>query len=282
MARQYIPINSVDDIDVSRISLATINNRYIDRSGNRYATRFNKRTRKIDIVRIALGKEEALQAKVSRISSKLAEVTAPENMGTKHPAPWKLPNWLNALKIQPREDLDVNEYVLGLERETEKMSERIRGLISNMKNSGAFENKKEGNQDVILELTTYFDREIQDHLSKTQNRLIELQRFPKPNSHYIATLDRRQKMFVEKLNSDKQKEYLRAFLIGQSYLNALHGCFTIIDTANNEFDKVNTERMPYDKKQFLENARTTAQYLREALLDETAKVLGWLKKAEVI
>lgn len=63
MSRRYKAINSIDDIDISRITLGDINQRYIDEHGNRFATRFNIRTRKIQIVRIALGEDEAKNAK---------------------------------------------------------------------------------------------------------------------------------------------------------------------------------------------------------------------------
>ncbi|MCS6983780.1 MAG: hypothetical protein NZM25_01460 [Leptospiraceae bacterium] len=283
MARYYIPINSVNDIDTSKITLATINNRYIDKSGNRYATRFNKRTRKIEIVRIALGREEALQARAQFLGKKIqhqeGESSEPK---TTHPAPWKLPSWIAEYNIQPNENVDIREYLMGLERETEKISERIRGLISNIKNSTALDGRKEGNHDAVLELTTFYDREVMDHLNKTQSRIMELQRFPKPVLHYLATLEKRQKAFVEKLNVDKQKEYFKAYFISQSLLNALHGCFQLVAMVERFLVGVNPEKLPYDKRQYLENAKATIDFLKRYLREETAKVLGWLKRAEVI
>lgn len=283
MARYYIPINSIKDIDTSKITLATINNRYIDKSGNRYALRFNKRTRKIDIVRIALGREEAMQAKANFLGKKILNEEEESQVSQQnHPAPWKLPQWITDLGIVPNTNFDVREYLMGLERETDKMSERIRGLISNIKNSTALEGKKEGNHDAVLELTTFYDREIQDNINKTQTRIVEFQRFPKPNSHYLSSLERKQKSFVEKLNSEKQKEYFKAYLISQPYLAALHGCFQIIAMAKKFLENVKAEKLPYDKRQYLENAFSTMDFLENHLREETAKVLGWLEKAEVI
>jgi phage terminase Nu1 subunit (DNA packaging protein) len=57
----YIPINSVDDIDPRKISIRDINKRYVDREGNRYATRFNLQTRQVEVVRVARTKSEALR-----------------------------------------------------------------------------------------------------------------------------------------------------------------------------------------------------------------------------
>lgn len=58
---KYILINTINDIDPNRISIRDVNIRYIDREGNRFATRFNMKSRKIEIVRIASNKEEALR-----------------------------------------------------------------------------------------------------------------------------------------------------------------------------------------------------------------------------
>ncbi|MCB1173598.1 MAG: hypothetical protein KDK39_08540, partial [Leptospiraceae bacterium] len=55
----YIPINSIQDLDPKKISVRDINKRYIDRDGNRYATRFNMKTRSIEVVRLARNQQEA-------------------------------------------------------------------------------------------------------------------------------------------------------------------------------------------------------------------------------
>lgn len=55
----YIPINSLKDLDPRKISIRDINKRYIDREGNRFATRYNMQKRCIEIVRLARNRLEA-------------------------------------------------------------------------------------------------------------------------------------------------------------------------------------------------------------------------------
>ncbi len=55
----FIPINSIADIDPEKISIRDINKRYIDREGNKYATRFNLQSRKVEVVRIVKTRAEA-------------------------------------------------------------------------------------------------------------------------------------------------------------------------------------------------------------------------------
>lgn len=69
----YIPINSIDDIDPRKISIRDINKRYVDRNGNRYATRFNLETRRVEVVQLFKNKQEALQVRTRILEQKKAE-----------------------------------------------------------------------------------------------------------------------------------------------------------------------------------------------------------------
>ena len=58
---EYLPINDISDIQPEKISIRQLNQKYIDRYGNRFATKFNLKTKKVEIVRLAASKEEALR-----------------------------------------------------------------------------------------------------------------------------------------------------------------------------------------------------------------------------
>ncbi len=55
-AQDYIIVKSIDEIDPNKLSLAQLGTKYLDANGNRYAVRFNKDTRKAEIIRISLQK----------------------------------------------------------------------------------------------------------------------------------------------------------------------------------------------------------------------------------
>ncbi len=48
----YIKIDSITDIDPLKLSISQIQQRYIDKDNNRYALRFNKETRRIEILKL--------------------------------------------------------------------------------------------------------------------------------------------------------------------------------------------------------------------------------------
>ena len=56
---KYIPIESVEDIDVLKLSPRDLDKRYIDRNGNRYALRFNMKTRRPEVIQIVSNRLEA-------------------------------------------------------------------------------------------------------------------------------------------------------------------------------------------------------------------------------
>ncbi len=57
---KYILIRSAEDLDPRKISIKEINRKYVDPMGNRYATRFNMDTRRVEVVRLASSREEAI------------------------------------------------------------------------------------------------------------------------------------------------------------------------------------------------------------------------------
>lgn len=288
MARKYIRINSVDDIDVSRITLQTINNRYIDAQGRRYATRFNLRTHKIEIVPIALGLEEARMAKklfaAAKNQPKANETQQPQPVQRQHPNPMKLPQWLVQMGLEPdTSDADLQSFLVGAEREIQRNGERYRGLIQNLKSSSILEDVKDSNQhDAVLELTNIYERDIQLHASKVQAMVVEFLRFPKPLQSYMGQIDRNCKKYAEKLEVSKQKRYAMAYLLAGEMFAMFKGCLDLLEMIEKFTADARPDRLSYDRRSAFESAMQTLQYLKSNLNNDIRKFLGILVTAEVI
>ena len=288
MRHHYIHIQSVQDIDTSRITLRSIENRYIDAQGRRYATRFNLRRRTIEIVPIALGREEARMAKrlfsgqtpqIDKAATK--EETAADRI---HPNPMKLPQWIRDMQIEPdTEGADLQQFLQTIEKEMQRNGERYRGLIQSLKASSILEDMKDGNQhDAILELTNTFERDIQEHAARVQTMSVEFLRFPKPLASYVGQIDRNCKKYVEKLDGEKQKRYAMAYLISNEMFGVFKGCKEIIEMVESFTKDAQSDRLVHDRKSAFEAAIETLQYLKDGLTPEIAKFLGLLVKVEVI
>ncbi|MFO1524595.1 MAG: hypothetical protein U1F16_01340 [Turneriella sp.] len=286
MRRQYIPINSVSDIDTSRITTRSIENRYVDSQGRRFATRFNLRTRRIEIVPIALGREEAILVK-RMAGTERSEETSNSEMRIQnrvHPNPMKLPAWLVAMNIEPdMTHAELHGFLVEAEREMQRNGERYRGLIQSLKMSSILEDVKDGNQhDAILELTNTYERDIQAHASRVQAMVVEFLRFPKPLASYLGQIDRNCKKYVEKLEMDKQKKYCQAYLLAGEMSAVFKGCLELIDMIGRFTADAKPDRLNYDRKGAYESAMQTLGYLKESLHQEMRSFMGVLTFADVI
>jgi hypothetical protein len=286
MRHQYIRIDSVTEIDTSRIGVGNIENRYIDSQGRRFATRFNMRSRKIEVVPIALGREEAVFAK--RLAGQKTENATAEGSGSPqqrvHPNPMKIPPWITDTGIEPdAHESELHAFLVLAEREMQRNGERYRGLIQSLKMSSVLEDMKDNNQhDAILELTNTYERDIQSHASRVQSMVVEFLRFPKPLASYLGQIDRNCKKYVEKLELDKQKRYCQAYLLAGEMFAVFKGCQELIAMIEKFTQDAKPEKLNYDRKGAFESAMQSLQYVKSALDDEIAKFLGVLTTADVI
>lgn len=277
MAHKYIPIDSVNDIDVHKIGLGNIENRYIDKTGRRYATRYNKRTRKIEIVPIALGIEEARLIKkglLGKQEDKQEEVQIDN--------PHNLPDWAIREGITPDMSVNPDAYIPQIMSNSQKFGERIRGIISGVKKTGAFEERSTEGEDIILDLTAFYDREIQVHLHDVDNFYTEFTQYPKSNETYHSSLGRKEKKIVDQLDADQQLDYFQAHFLGGSFLEALKAGLELIHKVEQELAKVNPAELQYDKKQAYEDTVASCEFVADTIRDEAGKIFGWMKKTKVI
>ncbi|MDH5717092.1 MAG: hypothetical protein OEZ22_05585 [Spirochaetia bacterium] len=277
----YIKINSIKDIDLRKISVGNINNRYIDIEGNRYATRFNLRTRKIDIIRIALGVDEARDAKKKgKVDTEIDEIDNTFSSEVPEKARYKIPDWINKENIQPLENVENQGMLTAIQGEAEKYLERIRGIISNVKNSEMFDKGIDSN-DFILEITNFYDREISEPMDKVQNIIVEMMRFPKSNDYYLTIVSNAQKKWIEDKDEQLKKDYFTAFFVGSDYILALEKINNLLNIVKEVSDRLPPLETVPVKKKFLDDALVASDFIRNNIRLEAAKILGWMKLNKV-
>lgn len=286
MRHKYLRIDDVADIDTSRITVRSIENRYVDSQGRRYATRFNLRSHKIEIIPIALGREEAILAKRLGPGRGIedAEPDSKKSSRGSHPQPMKTPAWFNALNVVPdMSETDLHSFLLVSERDMQRNGERYRGVLQSLKMSSVLEDLKDGNQhDAILELTNTYERDIQSHASRVQSLVVEFLRFPKPLASYLGQVDRNSKKYVEKLDMEKQKKYCMAYLLATEMFGVFFGCKELIAMIEKFTADAAPERLNHDRRGAYESAMQSLQFLKAALTEDIAKFAGVLTAAEVI
>lgn len=208
---EYIPIGSIDELDPLKISIRDINKRYIDREGNRFATRFNLHTRKVEIVRIVKGRAEALRVRdeVRRSSREEAPIGRPVKRQPDAVAVEETEAGEDALSLESRtlegisnEAFDEAKYIEETVQDVEKIRERILGILNNIKRSTIFEHKKDAS---FSQVEREADSEVITRLEKTVNNHKELFQYPRSISYYASRLSHAHKEKLDALQSDEEK-----------------------------------------------------------------------------
>ncbi len=212
---EYVPIESIDELDPLKISIRDINKRYIDREGNRFATRFNLHTRKVEIVRIVKGRAEALRVRdevrrssrdevvVGRPAKRQPDAVAVEETETEAGE--------DSLSLESRSSyeglgneasFDEAKFVEETVHDVEKIRERVLGILNNVKRSTIFEHKKDAS---FSQVEREADSEVITRLEKTLNNHKELYQYPRSISYYASRLSHEHKEKLDALQSDEEK-----------------------------------------------------------------------------
>jgi len=302
MTRKYVPIDTVDDIDLGKISIANINDRYIDKKGNRFATRFNLRTKKIQIIRIALGEEEARKARGKIVQGlvrkkipakkthedeldlpedkpgEAAAQTAPDAR-KKNPEKRPVPEWIGALGIEPAASVKPGDMLAVLEENYKLLAERLFGIINNVKNSGVMNETAE--IDDAIDFTNIYDHQIEPKMAAAKKYRDEFQKYAERPDHYYTMIEKSYRVYLRDLSDPEIMDFLKAYFVGSLCLEVLGETLNFINAVKNKTGHINIEALESEKRQFLIYAYTTCDYLLTYVKEETAKILRWMLDEKV-
>jgi len=300
---KYTKIKSLKDIDLSKVNLGNINNRYIDEEGNRFATRFNLRSRKIQIVRIALGKDEAINSKgkivkdlvrkrieyderEENLEEPLESLESPSmnnidatqgdqisnEILERHP---EIPEWIFKEKITINEEVDIGAMLVTLSEHIKTESERLFGIISNLKNAGLLDHKASSGGDPLLELTNIFDKQISPAFEETQAKLEEITKYPKEVHDYETVIEHKYLPKLENLGPTEQWGFIKAYIVGNHYLSGLEATIDFLKACDKKIKEANEEELEGTQSQAFEDAKVSIGFVKDATYKTIGNVIGW-------
>ena len=296
---EYIQINSVDDIDVTNITLRDINKRYIDREGFRYATRFNLKTRKIEIVRIIKGKQEAGAVRHKLLQQKKND-QSPDNQNTKskHSVVMMRESAGSGENIGFENDIELTEsgdsiniedadiaqfsepqFMEECASDMDKIKERLNGIINLTKKSGYFEANR---SDEFLNILRDIDVECIQRCDDTGNYYKELISYPRPASHYLSRMNVEQKALIETLDSDEEKlEMIRRLESQTSYQETYSAVLKVgkaLEQLLAGIPEGNLKSMDTGQRQAFNDALGATTFLNEGCQKNINTIQIWKKK----
>lgn len=298
---EYIKINSIEDIDLSKISIRDINKRYIDRNGLRYATRFNMEKRRVEIIQIVKGKREAdrlwnrCHKKSDLSQSKTLNVSFDEKLESSevkqvasefeeleksyHP---EMPG-----SESESEDFIFDEgqtegifYEKAFMRECmedfEKMKGRMIGVGNMIRNSRVF-SPASGSD--INDLIREIDIKCIQSCDETVNYFKELTSYPRPLSYYMGRLKPEQITRIDAVVGDEQK---MEFTIRYEMRHAIMETYTRILTIFNRLlillkKNVPTEKsdIPATGRRFYLDAMAASEFIIKNCQKNLNKIKIW-------
>lgn len=264
----YIPINTIEDIDPERISIRDINKRYIDREGNRYATRFNFQTRKIEVVRIVKGRSEAIRMRKTILRDKHEERAL--QRGT--PDIGDLTDSSEEVLYQNDDDAGYTnriafdpmyeELLTACIQEAIKFKDSTASLLNLMKKVKWFETNEE-----LQQLNREVDVQCWQKIDELNNYQKELYHYAKTSGFYLPRLGDDEKEAVSGLASEDDKiKLIRQIemknLLQEIFPRLTTFCQKVVGILHSMGDS-EIRTIPAAQQQFVSDAKVLAEgYIR--------------------
>lgn len=295
---EYIPINSIDDIDLARISLRDINKRYIDRQGNRFVTRFNLKSRKVELVRIVKGKAEAVRVRQQilreRVEGRPQGKTRSDEPVIDIYSEGEVPDddfeYTEGIDSRPEEHhapaahaqatpFIENQLIEELSHELDRIRERSQGIINNLKKSRYFDSHHESEfSDILREI----DISCWQKPEEAVNFYKELYSYPRSVGYYASRLSGPRREKVEKAETEEIKlELIRRWetqeTFDATYTGVISASVRLYGLLKN-ITESDLKMLPASQSQAFHDARSAAEYMIQNSREMQSKISLWKKK----
>ncbi len=306
----FIPINSIADIDPDNISIRDINKRYIDRDGNRYATRFNLQTRRVEVVRIVKTRAEAQrvsqQIKRQRLETRRAErqpVAAPDDLTERLDVPDEhtdlappptlhtpdfddlaggddplAPSEPAAAGPSMQDQVFVEQHLIDeIVSHLSRCKERQQVVMNNLKNSRCFDTGGE-----LSDLTREIDVDCWQASDNAINYHKELYGYPRSVAQYLIRLTPEERTRVDALPDDAaQMEVIRRLESRRAFEDVYQ---KVLSTSNRMLEMV--QSVPEEtaatlmaaQRQQLEDATASTEILLSEVHEKIHQIEHWKKR----
>jgi hypothetical protein len=184
MKHKILRIDSISDINTSKISVYDLNNRYIDAQGNLFGLRYNRIEKKIEIIKLIRKnssdafhvQQRIVKDKKDNPSYNVSEENFYENDD-------------EAAHIETEQFVDPEGFINSTIAEMSNHKSRIQGIIMNIKNTEAFprDNKHEAAQLEDIFRNIEIDGILR--FDELENYYKELTSYPRSITYYQAKLD---------------------------------------------------------------------------------------------
>ncbi len=234
----------MSDINTAKVSIYDLNNRYVDKKGNLFGLKYNRLTKKVDIIKLmrthnedaSAIQQQVIQKKISESRKPLDEISISS---------------LNDFGTDISEDdehaYDPEIFIDDTLALMHTHGERLKGVIKNLVNSNVF--PKENKADSI-ELDDIF-RNIEidgiQKFEKIENYKKELTNYPRSITHYQAKMDKKGREVIDWFaeNTEKAMKFIYLYEMNQSIREVYTLLNTFVDNLINFMSSKDLESMQH-------------------------------------
>ena len=263
MKNKIIRIDSLSEINTTKISVYDMNNRYLDPGGNLYGLKYDRLNKKIEIIKLLrIHSDDASSIHQKMIKNKMIEREA-ANFNDEYDNEGGLKDFGIQDEVENIDDIiDIETFfnnsiaLMGTHRN------RLKGIINNINHSNVYPKEDKSTNIELEEIFRNIEIDSIQKFDKIENYQRELTNYPRSITYYESKLDKKGRESIEKIadNSDKVQKFIYYY----EMITEIKNIYTILNKfitnlsrfiENTDREKI-TER-PSNEKQYFKDAETS-------------------------
>ncbi|HPJ33620.1 MAG TPA: hypothetical protein PK358_02215 [Spirochaetota bacterium] len=202
MKKRIIRIADVSEIDTSKISVYDLNNRYIDPIGNMFGLKYNRDTRKVEIIKLErIHSSEMLQ--YQRKIMVLRDIE--QNQNVQNELKEKRDFETESEKIFFEPDVFIESVI----SDSEVHRERLAAIMMNIDLSDVFTRENKVESTALDDLSRHIEIDCIQQLDKLESYYRELVNYPRSITYYQAKVDTEGKNIIDSMGGLKKEKIMK-------------------------------------------------------------------------
>lgn len=283
MRTRFIKINDISEIDTTRVTVHDLNNRYIDRRGNMYGLRYNRTSKKVEVIKIIRTPIKSAEYYRQRLRQQKKEGSSAQTEKGYFDIDEDIAvegELIDASSYSDGVELDFNPDMF-VENTIELMkthASRFNGIINNIKNSKAISERDRLNANQLDDIFRNLNIDGIQRIEKILATSKEIKEYPRSISYYLAKQNPDSKAIIDSLDSDTRKmSYVYLLEMYHSISNLYRTLLKILKDLNYFLENTHTEDardLTFAEKQSFQDACISVQNS----IVESSRLLNDLKR----
>lgn len=265
MQIRYVYIDDISKIDHTKATVYDLNKRYIDSEGNMYGLRYNRESKKIDVIRLVRTSVQHAQIIAKRMHANLlSKKSSSESVRSSEPSiieEFTVEEDDSGQEPIEKPKIIPDAFIAERFNELPLFRERIKGILRNINSSNINTRDHREITNPLDEVLRNIEIDGLGKIDKVTSLYRELSEYPRSINYYIGRLDPRSRNVLNAIHSDAKKI---KFILWADMKNSLHDFYSSLDgmlrSLSKNINALSDERLPKlsaNERQLLTDSTTT-------------------------